>query len=268
MEYQLLQGDNRQVLRGMADNTFDIGITSPPYNLGNDAWDMGTSGSAIRKGIGYATHDDNMNQASYEAWQVELMNELYRVAKPGASFFYNHKVRTLDGQLIHPMRWLSLTAWSIRQEIIWDRVSTHNHEPRLFWPTDERIYWLTKGKPALNDVNIALPTVWREFGPVGKTWHPAPFTIALPRMLLKAINARPGQIVIDPFVGSGTTIKAALERGCSAIGIDICAEYIHKAQSELEDMGRAMNGLPKAMGGKPHDYADTPLFAGGVGDGE
>jgi site-specific DNA-methyltransferase (adenine-specific) len=258
--YQLLHGDNLAVLRSMSPCAFEYGITSPPYNLGANEWDMGGDGSKRRHGIEYANHDDSMNQADYEAWQIELLDELYSVASPGASFFYNHKTRTLNGELIHPMRWLRNTRWAIRQEIIWDRVSTHNHEPRLFWPVDERIYWLTKGKPNLAGVNVGLPSVWREFGPVANTWHPAPFTIALPRMLLKAVNAQPGATIIDPFAGSCTTIKAALEIGCNAIGIDKCGEYLDRARVEIEDWLRAIKRQPRKLFGKSSDYDSTPLF--------
>lgn len=260
MTYKLIQGDCLTVLRQMELNTFDIGITSPPYNLGDNAWSMGVRGKTSRNGIEYKTYNDDVSQLDYELWQIDVLDELFRVAKLGASFFYNHKTRTLDGELIHPMRWLSLSKWTIRQEIIWDRVSTHNHEPRLFWPVDERIYWLTKGKPALDNVNIRLPSVWREFGPTSNAWHPAPFTSALPKMLLKAINAKPGQTIIDPFAGSCTTIKTALRRGCSAIGIDICGEYLDRADKEIRDDNRAANGLNKLLVGAVVDYASMPLF--------
>lgn len=259
--YQLIQGDCLEVLRSMSAGAFEYGITSPPYNLEDNKWDMGGENRTKRRGIGYANHDDTMDQAEYERWQIDLMNELHRVASDGASFFYNHKTRTLNGALIHPVRWLSQTQWTIRQEIVWDRVSTHNHEPRLFWPTDERIYWLTKGKPALHGVNVGMPSVWREFGPTPNTWHPAPFTIALPRMLLKAINARPGATVIDPFAGSCTTVKVALEIGCNAIGIDKCGDYLDRGRIEVEDHLRVVSKRPKRLVGYSIDYNSMPLFA-------
>ena len=252
--YKLFQGDNIAVMLAMEPDSIDLTITSPPYNLGDDSWDMGISGSKSRKGIGYKTHSDTMIQADYEAWQVNVLNVIHYVSKLGASLFYNHKTRTLDGSLIHPIDWLRRSKWTIRQEIIWDRVSTHNHEPRLFWNVDERIYWLTKGKPTYTDVNIGLPSVWREFGPSVSAWHPAPFTIALPRMLLKAINAKPDWTVLDPFAGSCTTIKAALEFGCNAIGIDVCKEYLDTARREIERQ-------PKQLTGSVSDYSDAPLFA-------
>lgn len=214
----------------LADESVDVIITSPPYNLGQENWPMGGNGRESRDGIGYAAHDDKMEQCEYEAWQVEVLKELYRVAKPGASFFYNHKVRTCDGRLISPMRWLDKpdNPWIIRQEIIWNRKSTHNHAESLFWPIDERIYWMTKGKPVLTQA-IGMPTIWEEFGPVPSTWHPAPFTEKLPQMLLEAIHVAPMSVVLDPFSGSGTTVKVALSQQCQAIGVDLTMEYLQKS---------------------------------------
>lgn len=228
----LLVGDI-DTLSMFDDNSIDIIITSPPYNLGDETWPMGGDGRQERDGIGYQSHNDNMSQAEYEAWQIHVFKELWRIAKPGASFFYNHKTRTENGRLIHPMRWVGddRNPWLVRQEIIWNRLSTHNHSASLFWPIDERIYWMTKGPPSLTEP-IGMSTIWEKFGPVPNTWHPAPFTVELPRMLLKAMNAGPGQIVLDPFVGSCSTMHAALERGCEAVGIDICEEYLERAVKE------------------------------------
>ena len=215
----------------IADQSVDVIITSPPYNLGQEEWPMGGAGRTSRAGMGYNKHSDAMPQADYERWQVDVLREMYRVAKPGASFFYNHKVRTNDGRMIHPMQWLLSpdNPWTLRQEIIWNRKSTHNHSATLFWPIDERIYWMTKGQPALRVDSIGLPTIWEEFGPVANTWHPAPFTDKLPRMLLEAIGVDAETVVLDPFMGSGTTLKVALAMGCQTWGVDVSSEYIDEA---------------------------------------
>jgi DNA modification methylase len=230
---QLIIGQAEELF-AIDDESVDIIITSPPYNMGVESWPMGGEGRQPRPGIAYEDHFDELDQASYESWQLTVLQELYRVAKPGASFFYNHKPRTSGGVLVHPLRWLLSddNPWLIRQEIVWDRKSTHNHSARLFWPHDERIYWMTKGQPNLTDKPIGMPTIWQSFGPVPGTWHPAPFTIELPRMLLEAIDAQPGQVVLDPFAGSCTTLIAALERGCYAVGVDVSQEYLARAAQE------------------------------------
>ena len=223
-------------LEFLVDESVDLIITSPPYNLGQEKWPMGGSGRTPREaGIGYSEYEDNMPESDYETWQVRCLNEFYRVAKTGASLFYNHKVRQHEGEIIHPIVWLKdkTVQWILRQEIVWDRVSTHNHSATLFWPQDERIYWLTKGKPNLPDKSIGIPSVWQEFGPIPKPngGHPAPFTPALPKMVLKAVG-KPGDVILDPFGGGMTTCVVAYAMGYQSIGVDISRDYVaHAAES-------------------------------------
>ena len=214
----------------LPDASVDVIITSPPYNLGDgDNWPMGGHGRVSRDGIGYT---DAMEDEHYQTWQLAVFDELYRVAKPGASLFYNHKTRTRDGVLLHPMTWLCrVSGWTLRQEIIWDREVTHNHSATLFWPVDERVYWFTKGKPTLYSEAIGMSTVWRFHGPQPHTWHPAPFSEELPRRCLYAVGGK-GLTVLDPFAGSCTTVKTALDMGHRAIGNDISAEYLERARTE------------------------------------
>lgn len=237
---EALNGKHPELHLGSADNmgntgndTIDIIITSPPYNLKKSLWRMGGQGRTERDGIGYDSIDDDMPEPDYQAWQLDCLKEMYRVAKDGASLFYNHKVRNADGVAIFPHEWLLSTEnpWTLRQEILWDRGSTHNHNNRYFWPEDERIFWMTKGSPTIQD-SIGLSTVWKCFGPTPNTWHPAPFTDELPRMLLKAIGGR-DKTVLDPFAGSGTVLRVALsEFGYNAVGYEISQEYIDKAIEE------------------------------------
>lgn len=223
---RLIVGDAMEL--DLPDESVDVIITSPPYNLNHDDWPMGGHGRIRREsGIGY---DDDMEDEPYQEWQLCVLDELYRVARPGASLFYNHKPRTQDGVLSHPMTWLvNVRGWTLRQEIIWDREATHNHSASLFWPIDERIYWFTKGKPTLGDAPIGMPTVWRFHGPEPNTWHPAPFPEELPRRCLQAVG-RPGIIVLDPFAGSCTTLRAAITLGYEAIGVDREADYLETAR--------------------------------------
>jgi site-specific DNA-methyltransferase (adenine-specific) len=236
------QSNMPKLFLGKAENcpfipsgSIDVIICSPPYNMGGDRWPMGGGGRKVwDSGIAYDSTSDTMPLVDYVAWQIDVLKEMFRVATDGASFFYNHKNRTVDGELISPLQWLldAGNPWTVRQEIVWDRVSTHNHSASLFWPIDERIYWMTKGKPNLTRP-IGLPSVWKEFGPTPNTWHPAPFTEKLPEMVLTAVGFA-GCVVLDPFAGSGSTLKAAQRLGFDSIGIDISAEYLTRVSEENE----------------------------------
>lgn len=72
--------------------------------------------------VKYDHASDKRAEEEYQAWQVEVLNEVWRVTKPGGSFFYNHKLRWEHGTLYHPYAWVSRSKWVLRQEIIWDRM--------------------------------------------------------------------------------------------------------------------------------------------------
>ena len=155
-------------------------------------------------------------------------------------FFYNHKTRWVQGEMLHPIIWLQKTKWIIRQEIIWDRMIAANIRGWRFWQVDERIYWLYKplagdriGKE-LKSKHALLTSVWR-FPPERKNGHPAPFPIILPaRIIYSILDAKKG-MVLDPYVGSGTTCLAAKLLGSNYIGIDISKEYVKDAENRLKN---------------------------------
>ena len=224
----LYLGDCRDVLPGLTG--VDAVVTSPPYNLGDKSWDMGGKGRTKREaGIGYS---DNLPNDVYMQQQVDVLNASHAACNVGASLFYNHKIRTLNGRVIHPFSWLWQSEWCVRQEIVWDRGSAHNFEPSLFWGVDERIWWLTKGKPELGGP-VGVSTIWRMFGPVPNTDHPAPFRVELPLQCIESLH-RSDLVILDPYSGSGTTGVAAIQRGHRYIGIELVEKYFDIACRRIE----------------------------------
>lgn len=223
----LLQADAGSL--PLADESVEVIVTSPPYNLGHERWSMGWR-SLREEGIGYY---DDRPEDEYQSWQQQLLGEFYRIAADGASLFYVHKVRIDGGEVIHPVEWLRSpnNPWSVRQEIVWNRKATHNHEPTLFRPQDARIYWLTKGTPALPDDGIDLESVWDIYGPRPDTDHPAPFPEEIPEQCLEAV-ATDDDVVLDPMGGSMTTCRAAAKLGYESIGVDLNREYIRSAKRD------------------------------------
>jgi modification methylase len=231
---KIILGDALKTLRKFQDAVFDVGVTSPPYNKQENkkGW--------LVKNVVYHGANDKKNEQEYQSNQIDVLNELYRVTKPGGSFFYNHKIRWERGELIHPYTWISKTDWTIRQEIIWDRMIAANIRGWRFWQVEERIYWLYKpvrgnkiGKE-LNSRHALLSSIWR-FPPERKNDHPAPFPIELPvRCIFSILNGRSGTI-IDPYVGSGTTAVAAKILGCNYIGIDLSERYVKESNLRIKN---------------------------------
>jgi len=244
----IIVGDVLEKLRAFPDSCIDVTVTSPPYNKRNKSygWLVGNKE--------YSHYNDHMPEKKYQAWQVEVLNELFRVTKPGGSAFYNHKIRWVRGELLHPYSWISRSRWTVRQEIVWDRTIAANVRGWRFWQVDEHIYWLYKPinkhlvGQELESRHAKATSIWR-MKPVPRTdSHPAPFPLALP---LRAIYSMPGdqkKVILDPFCGTGTTLVAAKILGHYYIGIDVSptyAEYIgerlanwesekSKAEEELE----------------------------------
>ena len=229
----IVKGITLEVLKSLPDDTFDMGVTSPPYNKKS----KGSKGSnSIFGPIEYDSFDDNLPEDIYQKDQIDVLNELYRIMKPGGSFFYNHKLRQLNGTVIHPMEWMTKTNWTLRQEIIWDRSGPIEVSGYRFYQVDERIYWMYKpvtqkkvcGEKLLGK-HARMKSVWK-FAPDKKNPHPAPFPIVLPlRCILSFMNDRNG-VVIDPYSGSGTTLVAAKLLGKNYFGIDVSDNYIEMAE--------------------------------------
>lgn len=231
---KIIQGDALKILKTLPDEIVDIGVTSPPYNKGENkkGW--------LVPNVKYSDATDKLPEEDYQKSQIEVLNEIYRITKPGGSFFYNHKIRWEQGLMLHPMDWLRKTKWVIRQEIIWDRMIAANIRGWRFWQVEERIYWLYKPKDRnligeeLKAKHALLTSIWR-FPPEQENPHPAPFPLALPIRAIYSVMDEKKGVVIDPYCGSGTTLVAAKILGHDFIGIEISDEYIKFAENRLRN---------------------------------
>lgn len=228
-------GDALTILKSLPDEIIDLGVTSPPYNKGENkkGW--------LVANVKYKGFSDKLPEDLYQENQVQVLNEIYRITKPGGSFFYNHKLRWEKGKLLHPMDWLRKTNWVIKQEIIWDRMIAANIRGWRFWQVDERIYWLYKPKDKnymgeeLKSKHALLTSIWR-FPPEKENPHPAPFPLALPiRCIFSIMDDKEGGLIIDPYCGSGTTLIAAKILKHHFIGIDISPEYVELSLRRLQN---------------------------------
>jgi len=232
----IIEGFTLDVLKSMQTEFVDMVVTSPPYNKKI----VKAGKNSIMQPIKYDSISDNLPESNYQEEQIEIMNELYRTTKKGGSLFYNHKVRHLKGIMTHPMEWITKTKWHLRQEIIWNRNAAVEVGGYRFYQVDERIYWLYK--PVENNIigskllskHARCSSVW-EFAPDRKNDHPAPFPLELPlRCILSILDENDG-IVLDPYMGSGTTGVAAKLLGKDFIGIDISKNYIEKAMARIKN---------------------------------
>jgi len=230
---RLIEGDVLDVLKTIPDNSIDLTVTSPPYNKRNksNGWLVGRET--------YSHFDDKMGEDDYQAWQIEILDELLRVTKLGCSVFYNHKIRWEDGVMYHPISWIAKSKWHIRQEIVWDRGLAANMRGWRFWQVDERIYWLHKPKGTnligeeLLSKHAKMSSVWRLRPASRNESHPAAFPIEIPARIIHSMFNSEGMMILDPFCGTGTTLVAAKLLGHSYLGIDISPDYLKYSNLRL-----------------------------------
>ena len=235
MTYQLHQQDCLEWMRTQPDSSMDTIVFSPPYNKKGLRGGVKTSENIwAGSNIDYATYDDNLPEEEYQAWQIDIVNECYRIIKPTGSIFYQHKIRNWARKGSHPMEWLSKTHAQFYQEIVWHRKSTMAMDERYLFNTTERVYWFCKNKPNVYKQQVATEfrsDVWT-ITPERQNGHPAPFPEQLAANCI-LLTTQPGNLVYDPFAGSGTTLAVAERLGRSSIGTEIDNNYVQLANKRL-----------------------------------
>jgi len=208
MDELLIIGDVLEELSKFPDNYIYLTITSPPYNK------RGVGGRIVPK-IEYDTYNDTMPEDEYQKWQINILNELWRITKHGGHLFYNHKTRYVNKIAIHPLEWILKSKWKLYEEIVWDRKITANLAQWRFHHYTEKIFWLRKepmGKFKIPKESAKLGNVWRIMPKLRNRDHPAQFPEEIPERILKAVGKKE-EFVLDPFLGTGTTLVVAKRLG-------------------------------------------------------
>lgn len=231
---KIITGDSLKVMRQIPDGSVDAIITSPPYNLKNSTGNGmkdGRGGKWANAALidGYSDHDDNMPYDEYVAWQRHCLTEMLRIIPDEGVIFYNHKWRVQAG-LLQDRREI-IEGFPVRQIIIWKRAGGINFNAGYFLPTYEVIYMITKPKFKLAKGANSFGDIWH-FPQEMKNDHPAPFPIALIDRIVKSTSAK---IILDPFMGSGTTAIAARKNKRDYIGIELSKTYQKKAEKRIAE---------------------------------
>ena len=226
-------GDCAELLNKLPAASIGLIVTSPPYNLKN------SSGNGLKDGRGgkwenakliegYENHDDCMPHDEYVQWQRACLTAMVRVLRKDGAIFYNHKWRVQKGQLQD--RADIVAGFPVRQIIIWQRDGGFNFNPGYFLPTYEVIYLICKSKFRLAKKANAFGDIWR-IPQENDNPHPAPFPVELAQRCIQSTEA---QIVLDPFMGSGTTAIAAEACKRDWIGFELSDGYCHLARERIQ----------------------------------
>ncbi|MBM4056565.1 MAG: site-specific DNA-methyltransferase [Planctomycetes bacterium] len=230
-------GDNMEYLKTLSDNTIDLIVTSPNYNnWRNKRTQANRKLYWERTNITYDNCADKEDDETYEAKQVQIINEMIRILKPTGTICYNHKDRIFNFEVKSPLEWILKTNAKYRQRITWDRGGMQAYNPVRFYRVEEDIYIL--GKEAKNFTwnkeAAKYLSIWKIAPNRNIYKHNATFPEELVRRCVEAFTNK-NDIVLDPYNGTGTTTKVAHDNGRKYIGIDNSERYCKIAEKRINE---------------------------------
>jgi site-specific DNA-methyltransferase (cytosine-N4-specific) len=259
-ESALVTGDAGTELAAFPDEVFQTCITSPPY------WSLRDYGTAGQIGLQESLED-------YLGSLVAVFEQVRRVLRDDGTMWLNigdaytsggrtwrapDKKNPIRGMDVRPptpnglkpkdligIPWrlalaLQISGWHLRADIIWDKPNcqpesvkdrpTKSHEYIFLMSKNERYYYDPMAVRGPNNRN--LRTVWEMHTEAFPGAHYATFPRELVRRCL-ALTTRPGDIVLDPFIGSGTVAEVAMKMTRRFVGIELNPDYVRIAKRRL-----------------------------------
>ena len=204
----------------------DCVITSPPYNMIPSGKPSGLLAEArCKKTESYESYEDNLPQEEYEQFIHSVVSRCLHLSP---IVWVNHKTRFVDRVARHPIRFLDFPLFA---EVIWARPGSTTLNAKRYAPSHEFIlgFGVPKYWDRCHDTKL---TVWRMAPETDISGHPCPFPLEIPQRLI-ASSCVPNGTVLDPFMGSGTTLVAAKLEGKKAIGIELEERYCEIAAERL-----------------------------------
>lgn len=251
----LVCADVLTTLRSLPTHCIDLVVTSPPYNIGKE-------------------YETTRPLVDYLDWCETWISELHRVTKPTGAFWLNLGYLTVPGRAkalpIPYLLWDKIPFFLV-QEIVWN-YGAGVAGRKFFSPRNEKFLWYVKDPDsytfnldAVRDPNVKYPNQRKhgrvKVNPLGKnptdvwrfpkvtsgknrsskerTPHPAQFPEAVVERIVRAAS-NVGELVLDPFSGSGTTLAVSMRAGRRSLGIEIREDYCALAASRLVETRHAI----------------------------
>lgn len=240
---KIIQGDSLKLLKQIPDNSVDVTFADPPFNLKK----------------GYNSYKDSLKLHDYLNWSELWISEMVRITKPTGSIF----IHNIPKWLTYFASFLNKQA-DFKHWISWDAPTSPmgkslqpSHYGILFYAKDYKqlkFYEIRYPHKRTRKTNILAKdyggkkSMLHPFGPlVSDVWtdihrikhnkfrdeHPCQLPIhLLERIILMSTDE--GDIVLDPFIGTGTTAIAAKRLGRQYIGFDLDEYYVKITQQKLK----------------------------------
>lgn len=225
----IFHGDSLDILEAIAAHmpeSFDYILTDPPYASGGrqqaSARNVVTKNNAREDDTWFL--GDNMGSDSWMRWQRQIARHSLRACVLGAHAYVCIDWRQLTNLVT---AWESV-GWSYRTKIVWDK---NNQGMGSFWRnTYEEVAVFTKGMPLPLKDGTAF-NLFRCNKPRGG-YHPTEKPVELMHYILSKLTTKTGR-VLDPFMGSGTTLEAARQLALHGYGIDFNPEFCARAAKRV-----------------------------------
>jgi len=244
----IYQMDCLEAMKQIPSELVDLTITSPPYNIGKE-------------------YEELAELSNYLGWCENWIKEIHRITSCDGTFWLNVGYLEVEEKgLAVPIPYLlwDRTPFYFLQEVVWNYAAGVACRKR-YSPRNEKLMWYVKDNKnytfnldAVRDPNVKYPNQKKngklKCNPLGKnpsdvwqitkvtsgknrasaerTPHPAQFPMALVERMLKS-SSNEGDLVIDPFMGSGSTAECALRNGRFVIGFELKSEYIGFSQQRI-----------------------------------
>ena len=238
----LINADTFKAIRKIASDSIDLIFADPPYFLSNDGI---TCKSGKMVSVNKAEWDSGYSLKQKHRFNKRWLKECYRVLKPSGTIFISgtlHNIYSIGMALEE-------NNFKIINNITWEKTNPPpNLACKCFTHSTETVLWakknIKKAKPLFNYQRMKeenggkqMKDVWRgaltppKEKKQGK--HPTQKPLYLLDRIIEAAAAE-NYIILDPFVGSGTTAISAANHNCYFIGIDNSTEYLEIAKKRLE----------------------------------
>ncbi len=236
----IICGDCVEIMNTVPEKSVDLIFADPPYNIG----------------LKYDNHKDNMPYEEYVNWTEKWISACLRVLKDNGSIY----IAIGDEYAAEVVSILKKNGLFMRNWIIWYYTFGQNQRKK-FSRSHTYILYFTKHstKFTFNSNDIRVKSVRQEIGdkranPKGKipddVWiisrvagtfkeRVRNFPCQMPLLLLERVikaSSNTSDIVLDPFIGSGTTAVASKKLGRKYIGIDISQNYVKNVENRLKSM--------------------------------
>ena len=211
-------GDCLEIMKEIDNESIDLVLTDPQYNIGKD----------------YEISKDNISDSEFWTFTNKWISQIFRVLKEGSKFYFS----CLEKQIFDYKPICEEIGFSYRQLLIWygpNQVGKGKIS-KEWSPMFEPIFLFSKGKrtPMLSGIgnthNVLIESRPQRNFNKDRRYH----ITQKPLMLYKRIISRTrGELILDPFFGSGTSLRTCKDLGRKCIGIEISKEYCDIAVRRL-----------------------------------